>query len=60
MARGRVTQWMLRYRYCERGWLRVRCGHPNIHGMRVLVLLLAAVGVVHFDVVEIALVGWLG
>jgi hypothetical protein len=60
MARGRITQWMLWYRYRESGWLRVRRGHPNIHGMRVLILLLVAVGVVHFDIVEIALVGRLG
>ena len=60
MARGRVTQWMLRYRYRKRGWLRVRRGHPNIHGMRYLVVLLAVVGAVHFDMVEITLVGVVG
>ena len=57
MTRGHITQWMLRYQYRESGWLCVRCGHPNIHGTRVLVLLLVAVGAVHFGIVEMALVG---
>jgi len=60
MARGHVAQWMLWYWYCESGWLHIRRGHSNIHGTCVLILLLVAVGAVHFDVVEIPLVGRLG
>jgi len=45
---------MLWYLYSESGWLRVRRSHPNIHGMRVLILLLVAVGAV----LKMALVWW--
>jgi len=45
MARGHITHWMLWYWYRKSGWLCIRCSHPNIHGTRVLILLLGAVGV---------------